>query len=171
MSAGKDYLSLPLRTFWADLASRSPTPGGGSVAASVGATAASLGCMVVEYTIGKPRFAEHESRLQSILAELKAAAETFGRLMAADMEAYGAVVAARKLDAVAQAQANAKALAVPMEIVALAAQVAALLDELGPITNPQLNGDLRISLILAVATADSAATLVRDNLPNLSNEA
>ena len=169
MSADKDYLSLPFREFLTDIAARTPTPGGGSVAASAGALAVSLGCMVLEYTIGKPRFAEHDAGLRAALAELKAASESFARLMAEDMRAYEAVVAARKLDAVAQAAANAHAISVPLEILTLAAKVAGLLDGIQPTTNPHLSGDLRAATILACAAADAAACTVRDNLPNISD--
>ena len=50
VSPGKDYFCLPLRDFLADIAARTPTPGGGSVAAAVGAFAAALARMALAYT-------------------------------------------------------------------------------------------------------------------------
>ena len=55
MSAQRDYLSLPMRAFLTDLAARSPTPGGGSLAALLGALAASQAQMVIAYTLGKKK--------------------------------------------------------------------------------------------------------------------
>ena len=125
MSADKDYLSLPLRTFLADLAAKTPTPGGGSVAALTGALAAAQARMCVEYTVGKPKFAAHETKLREALAEFKRAEEAFGRLMAEDMAAYERLSAANKADdPTEQQQAVATAAAVPMEIAALAGAVA-----------------------------------------------
>ncbi len=54
MSASKDYLRLPLHDFLADVAARTPTPGGGSVAAAVGALGAALARMALAYTEGRP---------------------------------------------------------------------------------------------------------------------
>ena len=45
-------------------------PGGGSVTALVGALAASMGEMVLNYSIGKKDLAAHTPELQAALAEL-----------------------------------------------------------------------------------------------------
>lgn len=169
MSASKNYLSLPLRELLDDIAARSPTPGGGSVAAVAGALAASLACMAIEYTVGKPKFSEHDSRLRDALAVLKKASERFTVLVAEDMRAYEGVVAARKADAAAQEQASIRATAVPMEIVALSAEVLARLDDLKANTNPQLLGDLHAAAALACAAGESAAGMVRDNLGSVAD--
>lgn len=167
MSADKDYLSLPLADLLADLASKSPTPGGGSIAALVGALGCSLGCMVLQFTIGKPKFAEHDEQLSELLGDLKLAGEKFTGLMADDMRAYRAVLDARKAEPQVREQAAARATAVPMDIVLLAESVVACLDELKSFVNPHLLGDLRAAAILAHATARAAGCTVRDNLPSL----
>jgi methenyltetrahydrofolate cyclohydrolase len=165
MSADKDYLSLPLRTFLTDLAAKTPTPGGGSVAAMAGALAAAQARMVVEYTIGKPRFAAHEDRLREALDEMKRAEEAFDRLMSEDMAAYERLSAAQKTgDATEKQRATAMAAAVPMEIAALAGAVAALLDSIKTVVNPYLLSDLKVSAILSLAAAQSAALNVEINL-------
>jgi len=164
MDVEKDYLKLPLCDFISAVASRSPTPGGGSVAAVVGAMATSLACMVIEFTVGKPKFAEHDSRLREALAVLKTAGERFAELATEDMRAYEGVVAARKADAAAQEQASMRATAVPMEMVSLSADVLVRLDDLKDKTNHMLLGDLRAAAALASAAGESAAGMVRDNL-------
>jgi methenyltetrahydrofolate cyclohydrolase len=172
MSADKDYLSLPLRTFLADLAAKTPTPGGGSVAALVGTLASAQARMAVEYTVGKPKFAAHETRLLEALAELKRAEAAFVELMAEDMAAYERLSAARKSDDAEERQrAVATAATVPMEIVAMAGAVAALLDEIKTCVNPYLLSDLKVSAILTQAAARSASLNVEVNLRDLSDRA
>jgi formiminotetrahydrofolate cyclodeaminase len=167
MSADKDYLSLPLHELLTDIATKSPTPGGGSVAALVGSLSCSLACMVLQFTIGKPKFAEHEPHLKELLCDLTRAGEKFTSLMAEDMRAYEAVLAARKAEPQIREQASARATAVPMDIVMLAGSVAACIDELKSFVNPHLLGDLRASAVLAHAAARAAGGTVRDNLPSL----
>ena len=53
--------------FLNELASKSATPGGGSAAALMGAQGAALVSMVCNLTIGKPKFAEVEAELQTVL--------------------------------------------------------------------------------------------------------
>lgn len=172
MSADKDYLSLPLRTFLADLAARTPTPGGGSVAAVSGALAAAQARMVVEYTVGKPRFAPYEDKLQEALRELKRAEDAFGRLMSEDMAAYERLSASRKADDPAEKQrAVATAAAVPMEIAALAGAMLALLDDLKDCVTPYLLSDLKVAAIMGFTAARCAALNVDVNLPEFADRA
>ncbi len=172
MSADKDYLSLPLQTFLADLAAKTPTPGGGSVAALAGALASAQARMCVGYTVGKPQFAAHEAKLRQALAEFKRAEEAFGRLIAEDMAAYERLSAAKKTgDPTEQQHAVATAVAVPMEIAALAGAVLALLDELKDRVSHYLLSDLKVAAVVSLATAQSAALNVEANLRDLSNPA
>lgn len=169
MSADKDYLSLPLAELLADLGSKSPTPGGGSIAALVGSLGCSLACMVLEFTIGKPKYAEHDAQLRELLADLRQAGNKFTGLMADDMRAYQSVLAARKAEPQVREQAAARAIAVPMDIVMLAESVVACFDELKAFVNPHLLGDLRGAAIMTHAAARAAGCTVRDNLPHLTD--
>jgi formiminotetrahydrofolate cyclodeaminase len=98
------------------------------------------------------------------LTTLKQAGERFAVLAAEDIRAYEDVVAARKADATIREQASIRATSVPMEIVALTADVLAHLDDIITNTNPRLLGDLRAAAALAYAAGESAASMVRDNL-------
>jgi methenyltetrahydrofolate cyclohydrolase len=172
MSSDKDYLSLPLRTFLADLAAKTPTPGGGSVAALVAALAAAQARMVIEYTVGKPKFAAHEPHLREALEELKRAEAAFAELMDEDMAAYERLSVARKCaDPAEQQRAVATATAVPMELVAMAGAVAGVLDEIKTCVNPHLLSDLKVSAILMLAAARSASLNVEINLRELTDRA
>jgi len=169
MSAERDYLSLPLRELLADAGAKSPTPGGGSVAAVVGALAASLARMAVAYTAGKPRFAEHEDRLRELLDEFQEARDTFAQLMAEDMAAYEQFAAARTQSNDERQKAVLKAIATPMEIIVQAVALAARLDEIKTFTNPHLLSDLKAAAVLASAAARAAATSLQSNLAALTN--
>lgn len=170
MSIEKDYLSLPLREFLADAGAKSPTPGGGSVAAVVGALAASLARMTVAYTAGKSRFADHENRLQELLDEFQQARDTFGQLMSDDMAAYEQFAAARTLSKDEQQQAVLKAIAIPMETIVQAVALAARLDEMKTFTNPHLLSDLQAAAVLAAAAAKAAATSLQSNLAGVADQ-
>ncbi len=170
MSSQKDYLSLPMSAFLADLAEKTPTPGGGSVAALMGSLASSMARMVIAYTVGKPQFSEHEGRLKALLDELSRAGDMFGQLLREDMSAYERFAAARKTGDAAELQrALATAVAVPMEIVVLAGAVAGRLDEIKTFTNPFLLSDLQVAAILAYGSARSACTSVRINLRQMED--
>ncbi len=171
MSGCDDYRLLPFKRFLDDIAAKTPTPGGGSVAAAVGALATALARMVAEFTVGKKKFAQHEERLQQLLAEFRRASEMFGQLMGEDMAAYQRYASALKTsDQQEQARALATAIAVPMEIVVVAAAVAARLDEVKTFLNSMLYSDAQAAAILAEAAAASAAVTVRGNLPRLANQ-
>jgi glutamate formiminotransferase/formiminotetrahydrofolate cyclodeaminase len=172
MSADKDYLSLPMCDFLADLAAKLPTPGGGSVAALSGAMAASQARMVIEYTVGKKRHTEHEDRLRGILDELRRAGDMFVQLMSEDMAAYERMAAAGKSkDIEERTRAVATVVAVPMEIIALADAVAARLDQLKSLVNPNLLCDLQVAAILSYAAARSASTSALININSMSDRA
>ena len=66
------------------LASKAPTPGGGSAAAVYGAIGTALGEMVGNLTSGKKKFAIYEEDVQKILARLGGARMDFIRLEKAD---------------------------------------------------------------------------------------
>lgn len=168
MSTPEDYRQLPFGRFLDDISAKSPTPGGGSVAAAVGALAAALARMVVQFTAGKKKYAEHEEQLQQMLMELRRAGDMLCELMGEDMAAYERYAAARQSpDEQERVRALATATAVPMEIVAVAAAVAARLDECKGFLNVFLYSDAQVAAILAEAAAASAAITARGNLPHL----
>ena len=70
------------------LASKAPTPGGGSAAAVYGAIGTALGEMVGNLTAGKKKFAIYEEDVQKILARLSEARLDFIRLEKADEQAF-----------------------------------------------------------------------------------
>ena len=60
----KKIKNQTVQEFLDDLVSKTPAPGGGSVAALMGATAASLVSMVCNLTIGKKKYAKIEGLMR-----------------------------------------------------------------------------------------------------------
>jgi formiminotetrahydrofolate cyclodeaminase len=81
-------------SFAARVASGSPTPGGGSVAAYCGELAASLGIMMCNLTLGKPKYADSEARVTAIKQELEKLAIVFRDLIDEDAASFESVLAA-----------------------------------------------------------------------------
>ncbi|MDI1276516.1 methenyltetrahydrofolate cyclohydrolase [Methylobacter sp.] len=82
-----------VQAFIDELASKAPTPGGGSAAAVMGAQAAALISMVCNLTIGKPKYAEVEVEMQSLLEKSEALRETLTGMIKADVEVFDRLMA------------------------------------------------------------------------------
>src|SRR3954465_9938783 len=78
-------------------AAKQSTPGGGSVTALVGALAASMGEMTLNYSVGKKGLEAYQDELAPALQQLTKARELLIRLMEEDQGAFAAITAARKL--------------------------------------------------------------------------
>jgi len=79
------------------LASEAPAPGGGSTAALSGALGASLILMVASLTIGKEKYAEHETLMKEVSANTEKQRQTLLSLIDRDTEAFDAVSAVFKM--------------------------------------------------------------------------
>lgn len=74
--------------FLDELASRSATPGGGSVAALMGAQSAALVSMVCHLTIGKPNYAEVETDMRALLGKAEVLRGQLTELIKADVDVF-----------------------------------------------------------------------------------
>jgi len=83
-----------IQQFLDELASKSATPGGGSVAALLGAQSAALTSMVCNLTIGKPKYAEDEAEMQALLQKSEALREKLTGLIKADVDVFNRLMAA-----------------------------------------------------------------------------
>jgi methenyltetrahydrofolate cyclohydrolase len=155
------------------IAAKTPTPGGGAVAAMTGQLAAALAAMVVNYSIGRKDLAAHDAALRSALDALSRERAEFGRLADEDARAYAVLNEAFKLPkdapdrAAKLASASLAASLVPMEILRRASALVELCERLAPITNRNLRSDLGIAAVLAEAAARSAVWNIEINLPQV----
>jgi formiminotetrahydrofolate cyclodeaminase len=158
-------------------AARQPTPGGGSVTALAGALAASMGEMVVNYSLGKKDLEAYADELKPALAEYHRARGVLAQLMVEDQEAYAALTAARKLpetaaDRAAQVSAAlAACIRVPEAMAATGVAVLELCDRIVNFVNPWLLSDLAVCADLSMAAVRCAVYNVRANLPSVPDEA
>lgn len=86
-----------VQAFIDELASKAPTPGGGSAAAVMGAQAAALISMVCNLTIGKPKYAEVEAEMRTLLEKSEALRETLTGMIKADVEVFDRLMATYSL--------------------------------------------------------------------------
>lgn len=170
----RDYVEASIESYLDRLASFEPEPGGGSVAALVGALGAALVTMVTNLTLGKDKFAPVQEDMASIQAESERLRRELETLVTLDAHAYGAVAAAMKLprDDEAQKAERARALQaalkgaaeVPLKVAQAAVEVAHLTLPAAEKGNPNGVSDAGVAVLLADAAAQSAALNVKINL-------
>lgn len=83
-----DYNSATLKDYLDDLAAKLPAPGGGSAAALNAALGAALITMVVNFTLGKPRYKKFEKALLKIKEISEKLRQEFLNLVDLDVLAY-----------------------------------------------------------------------------------
>jgi methenyltetrahydrofolate cyclohydrolase len=162
-----------IATFLDEAAARKPTPGGGSVAALTGALAASMGEMVIQYSLGKKGLEPHQDSLKEALDEFHRARQLLMGLMREDQSAYEALTSARKKPQHKQAMAAAllACITVPQAVAAAAVSILGVCDKIVEQVNPQLLSDLAVSADLAMATVRCAMHNVQINLSDIAEPA
>jgi formiminotetrahydrofolate cyclodeaminase len=155
------------------VASAAPTPGGGSVAAVVGALAAALGEMVVNLTMGRPAYSAVEPELRQALARLGEARSALLGLAVEDERAYGGYLAAADLPrttveekaartATMQA-ALGRSAKVPERVAGTCLALFPELETIARTGNKHVLSDAVVAAILAEAAVRAAAVNVRVN--------
>jgi methenyltetrahydrofolate cyclohydrolase len=169
--------STTIRDFLDAAAARQPTPGGGSVSALTGALAASMGEMVLNYSIGKKGQEAHDAALRAALEKMTRARGMQLQLMEEDQIAYEAWSALRKLPADAPERINQSASAtmtcitVPEAIAATAVQVLRIVSDTVDSVNVWLLSDYAVCADLSMAAIRGAIHNVRVNLGQLTDPA
>ncbi len=93
-----------VRQFLDDLASNSPAPGGGSVAALSGALGAALTAMVCRLTIDKKKYADARPEMENVLQQAEQLQSLLITLIDKDTEAFNKVMEAYGLPKESDAQ-------------------------------------------------------------------
>jgi methenyltetrahydrofolate cyclohydrolase len=161
--------------FLNDLAAKSPTPGGGTVAALTGALAAALARMVVNYSVGKKSLEAFNEAHRRSLLQLESCTARAMDLAEADAVAYARMNDLWRLDAADPKRVREYPAAVqaaidaPLAVLDSSIEMLDLLGGLVTTTNKMLASDLAIAAILADAAARSAAWNVRINLPQVGD--
>jgi methenyltetrahydrofolate cyclohydrolase len=168
-----------LSAYLHDVAAGTPTPGGGSVAAVVGALAAALGEMVANLTLGRERYADAEATLRPARDRLTALRMSLLDGATADEAAYLSYRDAASLPRTSDGEKTARADAMQRALIAAtdlplaaarsAGEVAEILQSIARDGNPQVRSDAALGALLAEAALRGALLNVRGNAAMLED--
>jgi glutamate formiminotransferase/formiminotetrahydrofolate cyclodeaminase len=167
-------------SFLVSIAAGTPTPGGGSAAAYAGAMGAALVAMVARLTIGKSKYADIETQMQSILDEAEVLREILTAAIEADSAAFDAVIDAYRLPRDDDEQKSARAAAiqkatleatqVPFETAKKSLRVMQLAIQVASLGNTNAITDAGTGAALARAALTSAGYNIRINILGLDDQ-
>lgn len=168
-----------LNAFLEELASNSPAPGGGSVAALSGALGSALTSMVCRLTVGKKKYAEAEEEMKSVLAMSEKLRTIFTRLVDTDTDAFNKVMEAyslpkesddqKALRNAAIQEATKEAALVPLECMKHGIDALALSRAVAQRGNRTSVSDAGVSALLIGACIEAAALNVKINLTGIAD--
>jgi glutamate formiminotransferase/formiminotetrahydrofolate cyclodeaminase len=166
-----------LALFSEEVASKKATPGGGSVAAYMGALAAGLLCMVARITLGKKEAPPDVERLNEVVKEGDALRQKLLRLVVEDKEAFDLVMKAFKLSKdqpearkKAIEEATIKASEIPLSTLDCSVRVLRLAQEVAEKGSTNALSDVVTAVSAARAAVEGAASNVLINLASLDNQ-
>src|SRR2546423_4254227 len=176
----KSMVKLDLRRFCNETLSDSPAPGGGSVAALMGALGASLGGMVANLSAGKRGwedklryFSDWAVKAQQLKDEMLLLVDedtaAFNQVMAAFALPKGSAKERSARTATIQA-ANKLAAEVPLRVMRTAAKAYDLLAGMAARGNPASISDVGVGHLAVRACIDGAGMNLRSHVANLKAE-
>jgi len=173
-------VSLPVEAFVEETASESPAPGGGSVAATVGALGAALGTMVANLSSPKSGWDDRWEEFSDWAVKGKAFHEELIRLVDQDTEAFNAVLAAVRLPKATEAEqaerkaaihaATLGAIRVPFRIMETALGSMDLLEAMARDGLPASISDAGVGALCARSAVMGAFLNVRINAKDLADD-
>jgi glutamate formiminotransferase / formiminotetrahydrofolate cyclodeaminase len=181
-SAGQkpSLAKMNLREFCNETLSDSPAPGGGSVAALMGALGASLGGMVANLSAGKRGwddklgyFSDWAVKAQQLKDELLSLVDEDTAAFNRVMDAFGlprGSAEEKEARAAAIEEATQYAAQVPLKVMQTALKSYALLAEMAEKGNPASVSDVGVGALAIRACIEGAALNVRINLGQLKDE-
>ena len=176
----KSLVKMDLRRFCNETLSDSPAPGGGSVAALMGALGVSLGGMVANLSAGKRGWEEKLRYFSDWAVKAQRLKDEMLLLVDEDTVAFNDVMAAfglpkgttkeKSARTAAIEAANKLAAEVPLRVMQTAAKAYDLLAEMAARGNPASISDVGVGLLAVRACIDGAGMNVRINVANLKDE-
>jgi glutamate formiminotransferase/formiminotetrahydrofolate cyclodeaminase len=167
-------------SFYDQVASSSPAPGGGSVAASCGVLAAALTAMVCRLTVSKKKYEAVKDELSAVRDRADGLRAELTKLIDTDKEAFNAVMAAFKLpkssdedlakrEAAIQ-EATRHASLVPLTVMKKSLEVLELATVVAEKGNENSISDAGVAGLNGLAAIEGASYNVRINLKNLTDK-
>jgi glutamate formiminotransferase / formiminotetrahydrofolate cyclodeaminase len=173
--------SLSIQKFLSETASKSPAPGGGSVAALSAALGAALSSMVCNLTLGKEQYQHVEKEINETLAQSEKLRKQLTSLIDKDTNAFNDVIKAFKMPKETEEQKKIrsdaiqkgyqKAAQVPLKT----AQISEQIFDIAKITaikgNQNSITDAAVSALMANAAVHAALLNVNINLTSIKDKA
>ena len=176
----KSLLKMNLREFCNETLSDSPAPGGGSVAALMGALGASLGGMVANLSAAKrgwddkiEYFSDWAVKAQRLKDELLSLVDEDSAAFNKVMDAFGLPRESseeKKTRSAAIESATQYAAEIPLKVMETSSKSYQLLSEMVEKGNPNSISDVGVGLLATHACIEGAALNVRINLGQLKDE-
>lgn len=172
---------LTVEEFLASVAAATPTPGGGSVSALVGALSVALSRMVAGLAVGRKGYEDVQHDLARLEARAVPIQERLEALVDEDAAAYEQVLRAMRMAKTTDSERAARvgamqaayreAAKVPLETVERCAESLELAREVAEKGNRGASTDCGVAILLAEAAIRGASLNVRVNLGALKDEA
>src|SRR5213594_112238 len=179
-AAKKSLLKMNLRQFCNETLRDSPAPGGGSVAALMGALGASLGGMVANLSAGKRGWDDKLHYFSNWAVKAQQLKDELLLLVDEDTAAFNKVMEAFALPKESAEEKTARSAAieaatkyaaeVPLKVMETASRSYALLAEMAEKGNPASISDVGVGALATRACIEGAALNVRINLGQLKTE-
>jgi glutamate formiminotransferase / formiminotetrahydrofolate cyclodeaminase len=177
----KSLVKMDLRAFCNETLSDSPAPGGGSVAALMGALGVSLGGMVANLSAGKRGWEDKLTYFSDWAVKAQQLKDELLFLVDEDTAAFNKVMAAFGLPkdsaeekaarSAAIKAANKYAAEIPLRVMETALKAYPLLAEMAEKGNPASISDVGVGALAVRACIEGAAMNVRINLSGLKDDA
>lgn len=174
-------VDLSVKRFVEEVASESPAPGGGSVAAAVGALGAALGTMVANLSAHKPGWDERWEEFSDYAERGKACHDRLLDLVDEDTRAFDALMACYKAPKSTDEEkaarkeairaATRRAIEVPLRTMEVALEAAPVVRAMAERGNPNSISDAAVGALCLRAAALGAYLNVRTNASSLKGDA
>jgi glutamate formiminotransferase/formiminotetrahydrofolate cyclodeaminase len=178
--SNKSLLKMNLREFCNETLSDSPAPGGGSVAALMGALGASLGGMVANLSAGKRGWDDQIDYFSKWAVKAQQLKDELLSLVDEDTAAFNKVMDAFALPKDSAEEKSARAAAIggatkyaaeiPFKVMETSSKSYELLSEMAEKGNPASISDVGVGALATRACISGAAMNVRINLAALKDE-
>ena len=166
--------------FLEELASNSPTPGGGSVAALAGALGAALISMVGNLTVGKKKYEDVEEDIKKIISSSEKLRYELSQLIEEDVKVFNNFMATYKMPKETEdekkmrtekiQEALIEAAKVPLKTAYKCLDIMILSQEVAEKGNVNVISDAGVAVLMAEAALKSAILNVKINLRMIKDE-
>ena len=170
---------LSLKEFLDQTASNSPAPGGGSISALAAALGAALTSMVCRLTLGKKKYANVQTEIETILQKSEHLRAAYLSLVDEDTQTFNAVMAAYAMPKETDEQMKVRtdaiqsaikaATLVPVKVMELCLESLRLTKSVAEKGNQNSLSDAQVAALMIKAGCKGAACNVQINLASITD--